>query len=109
MLGVLIPVIVAVVTGAGGFLVAWINSQAAKKQSTIATYDQLIVQVHSQQEQIRELFEQVTSLSRKLVSLETRDTAWQTWADDLNLRWDRWRSHLEPPGYPTTIHKENDD
>ena len=109
MLNVLVPIIAAAITGAGGFLVAWTNSRAAKEQSSIATYDQLTVQVHTQQEQIRELFEQVTTMSRKLVSLETRDAAWQGWADDLNLQWGQWRTHLEPPGYPMVICKENDD
>lgn len=109
MLSVLIPVIAAAVTGAGGFLVAWANGRAAKEQSTIATYDQLTAQVRSQQAQIADLFKQVTALSRRLVSFETRDCAWQAWADDLNLQWDLWRSHLEPPGYPIAVRKENDD
>lgn len=109
MLSVLIPVITAAVTGVGGFLVAWANSRAAKAQSMIATYDQLTAQVQSQQAQISDLFTQLTALSRRLVSLETRDKAWQAWADDLNLRWDQWRSRLEPPGYPTVTRKERND
>lgn len=109
MLSALIPVLTAAVTGIGGFLIAWANGRAAKKQSTLATYDQLTVQVQNQQMQIADLFKQITALSRRLVALETRDKAWQAWADDLNLRWDQWRSRLEPPGYPTTVRKENDD
>ena len=69
----------------------------------LASYEQLAEQVASQQTQTRELFSQVTELSSHVVTLESRDAAWQAWADDLNLRWPEWRMRLDPPGYPTRV------
>ncbi len=103
MLEVVVAVCAAGVTALGGLVVAWYNSRSAREASTLASYEQLAEQVAQQQAQVRELFGQVTELSSRVVTLETRDAAWQAWADDLNLRWSEWRMHLKPPGYPTHI------
>lgn len=103
MLEVLVAVAAAGVTALGGLVVAWYNSRSAKEASTRASYEQLAKQVASQQAQVKELFAQVTELSTRVVTLESRDAAWQAWADDLNLRWPEWRARLDPPGYPTRI------
>ena len=99
----LIAVAAAGVAALGSFVVAWYNSRAARESSTRASYKQLAEQVASQQTQVKELFAQVTGLSIRVVTLESRDAAWQAWADDLNLRWSEWRTRLEPPGYPTRV------
>lgn len=106
MLEVLVAVAAAGVTALGGLVVAWFNSHAAKEASTIASYEQLAEQVAQQQTQVRELFSQVTELSTRVVTLESRDAAWQAWADDLNLRWSEWRIRLEPPGYPARVRSD---
>nr|DAJ69149.1 MAG TPA: hypothetical protein [Caudoviricetes sp.] len=105
MLEVVMATAAAGVTALGGLIVAWYNSRSAKEASTLASYEQLAKQVASQQTQVKELFAQVTELSSRVVTLETRNAAWQAWADDLNLRWSEWRAHLEPPGYPTHIRR----
>lgn len=106
MLEVLVAVGAAGVTAIGGLVVAWYNSRSAREASTLASYEQLAEQVAQQQTQVRELFAQVTELSSRVVTLETRDAAWQAWADDLNLRWSEWRTRLEPPGYPTRVRSD---
>ena len=103
MLEVLVAVAAAGVTALGGLVVAWYNSRSARAASTLASYEQLAEQVAAQQRQVKELFAQVTELSTRVITLESRDAAWQAWADDLNLRWSEWRAHLEPPGYPTRV------
>ena len=103
MFEVLVATVAAGVTALGGLVVAWYNSRSARQASTLASYEQLAEQVAQQQKQVKELFCQVTELSSRVVTLETRDAAWQAWADDLNLRWTEWRTHLEPPGYPTRV------
>lgn len=106
MLEVVVAVCAAGVTALGGLVVAWYNSRSARQESTMASYEQLAEQVDAQQKQVKELFTQVTELSSRVVTLETRDTAWQAWADDLNLRWSEWRTRLEPPGYPTRVRSD---
>lgn len=103
MLEAVIAVCAAGVTALGGLIIAWFNSRSAREASTLASYEQLAEQVAAQQRQVKELFAQVTELSSRVVTLETRDAAWQAWADDLNLRWSEWRTRLEPPGYPTRV------
>lgn len=103
MFEVLVAVAAAGVTALGGLVVAWYNSRSAREASTFASYEQLAEQVASQQTQVKELFAQVTELSTRVVTLESRDAAWQAWADDLNLRWSEWRARLDPPGYPTRV------
>lgn len=106
MLEAIIAVAAAGVTALGGLVVAWYNSHSAKEASTLASYEQLAEQVAAQQTQVKELFAQVTELSTRVVTLESRDAAWQAWADDLNLRWSEWRTRLEPPGYPTRVRSD---
>lgn len=106
MLEIAVAVAAAGVTALGGLIVAWYNSRSAKEASTLASYEQLAEQVASQQKQVKELFAQVTELSTRVVVLESRDAAWQAWADDLNLRWSEWRTRLEPPGYPTRVRSD---
>lgn len=106
MLEVVVAVCAAGVTALGGLVVAWYNSRSARRASTMASYEQLAEQVETQQKQVKELFTQVTELSARVVTLETRDAAWQAWADDLNLRWSEWRTRLEPPGYPTRVRSD---
>lgn len=103
MLEIVVAVAAAGVTALGGLVIAWYNSRSAREASTLASYEQLAEQVASQQKQVKELFAQVTELSTRIVTLESRDATWQAWADDLNLRWTEWRTRLEPPGYPTRI------
>lgn len=103
MLEVVVAVCAAGVTALGGLVVAWYNSRSARQASTMASYEQLVEQVEAQQKQVKELFAQVTELASRVVTLETRDAAWQAWADDLNLRWPEWRTRLDPPGYPLRI------
>lgn len=103
MLEVLVAVAAAGVTALGGLVIAWYNSRSAREASTLASYEQLAEQVAAQQTQVKELFAQVTELSTRVVTLESRDAAWQAWADDLNLRWSEWRTRLDPPGYPTRV------
>ena len=103
---IVVAVATAGVTALGGLIIAWYNSRSAKEASTLASYEQLAEQVMSQQKQVKELFAQVTELSTRVVTLEARDAVWQTWADDLNLRWSEWRIRLEPPGYPTRIRSD---
>lgn len=103
MLEIVVAVCAAGVTALGGLVVAWYNSRSARQASTMASYEQLVEQVETQQKQVKELFAQVTELSSRVVTLEARDAAWQAWADDLNLRWPEWRTRLDPPGYPTRV------
>lgn len=106
MVETLVAVAAAGVTALGGLVVAWYNSRSAKEASTLASYEQLAEQVAAQQTQVKELFSQVTELSVRVVTLESRDAAWQAWADDLNLRWSEWRTRLNPPGYPTCVRSD---
>lgn len=106
MLEIVVAVCAAGVTALGGLVVAWYNSRSARQASTMASYEQLAEQVEAQQKQVKELFAQVTELSSRVVTLETRNAAWQAWADDLNLRWSEWRTRLEPPGYPTRVRND---
>lgn len=106
MLEALVAVAAAGVTALGGLIIAWYNGRSAREASTRASYEQLAEQVASQQAQVRELFAQVTELSTRVVTLESRDAAWQAWADDLNLRWSEWRVRLDPPGYPTRVRSD---
>lgn len=106
MLEVVVAVCAAGVTALGGLLVAWYNSHSARQASTMASYEQLTEQVAAQQKQVKDLFAQVTELSSRVVTLETRDAIWEAWADDLNLRWSEWRTRIDPPGYPTRVRSD---